>query len=195
MVLSNQAANGGKETPKWLKLGHMILGTLMLLTGLFLMFRSPNGFQAYVFVKLILVLIAMPLGIIGSKKNNVFLTGIATLLVVVVLALGYLKPSATPPGVMTPEDLNAAAATSEESPEEIALKVGKSLYYKRLCNSCHGDDGTAGFQKAKNLQTSVLSDEEVANIIVNGKDLMPENEGLTDSEVDHLVVYAKSLRK
>lgn len=197
------AMNASKKdvsSPKWLKLSHMILGSLMLLTGLFLMFRSPSGMEPYVLLKLGLVLIATPLGIIGSRKKSIALTAVATLLVMGTYYLGWSKPEALR---SVPTDLVEVTAgnavveggQSDEVSTDQAIKIGKSLYFKRNCNSCHGTDGAAGFQKAKNLQLSTMSDKEMAEIIVNGKGLMPANEGLNDSEVDYLVNYIKTFKK
>lgn len=207
MLITVITSLGSKEkpTPKWLRLSHMILGSLMLLTGIYLMVKSPNGMEPYILVKLVLVLVATPLGIIGGRKKNMAMTGLAFLLVVGVMALAYAKPDALrsiPSDVESVEELVENMEKRKESGEMTqaekdaeAVKIGKSLYYKRLCNSCHGDDGSAGFQKSKDLGQSTLNDAEIADIIVNGKNLMPANEGLNDSEVEYLTAFVKSLRK
>lgn len=191
-----------KASPKWLRISHMVLGPLMLITGIYLMVKSPLGGEPYVWAKLILVLIATPLGIIGGRKKSVPLSVVAFLLVAGVMTLAYTRPSFGGKDLPNAEQLAEEMKEQEKSGELTedaknakAIQIGESLYNQRLCQSCHGEDGAAGYQKAKNLQVSVLSDAEIGNIIVNGKGLMPANEGLSDAEVGYLTAYVKSLRK
>lgn len=194
-----------KPTPKWLKLSHMILGTLMLITGVYLMIKSPNGMEPYILVKLALVLVATPLGIIGGRKKNAPMAMVSFVLVLAVGFLAYAKPDALrniPTDVQSVEEVMDEMKGKEEAGEMTeaeknaqAVKIGKSLYYKRTCNTCHGDDGAAGFQNSKNLSESTLTDDEIKNIILNGKGVMPPNEDLSDSEVRYLTAFVKSFRK
>jgi len=80
--------NKSKPSPKWLRISHMVLGPLMLLTGIFLMVRtSAAGIQPYTWTKLVLILIATPLAIVGSRKNSPAMTVPALLLTVLVMVI------------------------------------------------------------------------------------------------------------
>lgn len=72
---------------------------------------------------------------------------------------------------------------------------GKKLY-SRNCTACHGDDGKLGYSDAKDLSVSTLSDDELLDIIVNGKNgMMPYKSILTtEKEREAVVKYVKSLR-
>jgi cytochrome c6 len=68
--------------------------------------------------------------------------------------------------------------------------------YAQNCQTCHGADGTAGLSGAKNLQTSVLGDSEVKNLISAGKNNMPPyQKSLSEKQIDELVNFVKTLRK
>jgi mono/diheme cytochrome c family protein len=77
--------------------------------------------------------------------------------------------------------------------------------YSKYCASCHGKDGSsktfkAKFNHARNLtdpdwQKSV-SDERIFNSINNGRGKMPSfSKKMTESEIDSLVTYVRSLKK
>ena len=55
------------------KIVDIILGTLMLLTGVFLLTLKLN-FEFYMVTKIVLMLIAIPLGIVGIKRGRVALS-------------------------------------------------------------------------------------------------------------------------
>ncbi len=56
----------------------MILGTLVLASGLYLLAVRANV-ETWVIIKLVVVLGAIPLAIVGFKKENKMLVGLATL--------------------------------------------------------------------------------------------------------------------
>lgn len=199
--------NKEKDAPKWLRISHMVLGPLMLITGIYLMVKtSAAGIQPYTWTKLALILIATPLAIVGSRKKSPAMTVPAFLLTALVMAIAFTRPAFL---TNKPDDVGDTAAMiaeqeqREESGEELDaaakakedLAIGKSTYYKYTCNTCHGDDGTMGFQGAKNLQVSQIADDEIKNIVKNGKGMMKPAEGISDTELKYLVSYVKSLRK
>ncbi len=81
------------------------------------------------------------------------------------------------------------AFKSPETPDGAAL-------YKKNCARCHGDDGTRGKFRAKNLQTSKMPDGEILALIKSGKKMMPSfNKTLSDAEIKSVIAYTKKLRK
>lgn len=171
------------------KIPHIVLASLMVATGIFLMIKSPTGTQPYIWVKLGLVLVSIPVGIVGMKRNSMMLAGTALLILIGVFAISKIKPEAL--RTQMSEAIDTANANGAD-PE--ILKAGQTLYEK-YCVLCHGADGAAGFQGAKSLAASSLEDAEITNIIRNGKGVMPANADLTDAEVDQIKTYVKYLRK
>ena len=74
------------------------------------------------------------------------------------------------------------------------METAKAMYVAN-CVVCHGEDGALALAGAANLQTSKLNDEEVANILRNGKNRMPKFAGWNDAQMKLMVDYVKSLRK
>ena len=71
---------------------------------------------------------------------------------------------------------------------------GKTLF-ERNCVRCHGKNGAKGFLGAKNLQKSKLRDEQLTEIIANGKQIMPSwKNKLTAEEISVILAYIKTFR-
>lgn len=176
---------------KAMRVPHIVLATLMLGTGIFLMVRqgqSVDGIQPYVWLKFALVLASIPLGVVGSKRNSVALTGFAFVVLAAVMGLAYAKPTA----------LRSTATKSIEvvkaDLDMDKVKAGQPLF-EQYCVLCHGSDGAAGIQGAKNLVQSVMPDADIVAIIKNGKGMMPANPDLSDDQVAQIKEYVKYFRK
>ena len=79
-----------------------------------------------------------------------------------------------------------------ETPEE----KGASLFIVH-CAACHGEDGKLGASGAKDLTASKLNDQEIENIISNGKNAMPPMKVLLENKenINLVIEHVKSLRK
>lgn len=78
---------------------------------------------------------------------------------------------------------------------ENIVSSGKTLF-EQNCAKCHGIDGTKGKFGAKNLQKSILTDEQYFRIIQKGKGIMPSWEKkLTAEHITDIVSYIKTLKK
>ncbi len=53
------------------------------------------------------------------------------------------------------------------------MEKGEQVYIMK-CARCHGADGSKGASGAKNLKVSSMSEEEISNIIQNGKEKDPK---------------------
>jgi cytochrome c6 len=170
----------------------MVLATLMLGTGIYLMVRQGQtiGIQPYVWVKIMAVLASIPLGVMGSKRGSVALTGFAFLLLAGVMGLSYSKPAFL---------RRSSAPVIAGSPAVAGLDMAKveagQVLFEQQCTRCHGGDGTAGLQKAANLATSRMADSDIATILRQGKGVMPSNPDLTPEQIDQLKEYLHFLRK
>ena len=83
-------------------------------------------------------------------------------------------------------------ALPSETPEE----KGESLYVLN-CASCHGEDGKLGSSGAKDLSITKLSDDEIEQIIRKGKNAMPSQEAIleTDENIKLVIKHVKTLKK
>jgi mono/diheme cytochrome c family protein len=89
-------------------------------------------------------------------------------------------------------DASHKDAIPEETPEE----KGASLFILN-CASCHGEDGKLGSSDAKDLSVSKLSGKEIEKIIREGKNSMPSQEAVLETEenIQLVIEHVKSLRK
>lgn len=185
------------------KILEMVVGTLILLTGGYLLYVTRNA-ETYMIVKIILVMAAIPLGIIGIKKNNKLLAVVALLIFIYVYGIAETrdlglnigrKPIGQTPSaqVGTAPDTNSTSIISQN--QEASLENAKAIYTK-LCIQCHGPQGDLGAAGAKNLSVSLLSDQEKEHIITNGKGLMaPFKYSLSEQEIKQLVQYVDGFKK
>ena len=188
------------------KVVDMILGTLILLTGGYLLY-ALQSFEPYLIGKLVLTLVAIPLGIISMKKENKIL-GLLTMAIFVynfgvaeTNSLVFKKQKIT----IQPEivGIDTAVVTSESTApvndildqnKEVALKNGKVIF-TQVCAACHGQDGKLGVGGAKDLSQSALKHDEVILMIAKGKGLMqPYEDVLSEQEIEAVASYTEGLR-
>ncbi len=159
------------------KVADMILGLLIVVTGIYMM-TLKSGIESYLWIKLILVILAIPLGIVGLKRHKKLLALLSVLIIVYIYGIAETQ-----------------SYKFKRDPIEISNSgdVGKQVYTK-LCVDCHGEDGKKGLYKAPDLTTSTLSDEEKILRIQQGKGLMKGYESeLDQQQIEALMEYLNAL--
>ncbi|MDH3709431.1 MAG: c-type cytochrome [Cyclobacteriaceae bacterium] len=159
------------------KVADMILGLLIVVTGIYMM-TLKSGIESYLWIKLILVILAIPLGIVGLKRHKKLLALLSVLIIVYIYGI-------------------AEAQSYKFKRDHIEISnsgdVGKQVYTK-LCVDCHGEDGKKGLYKAPDLTTSALNDEEKTLRIQQGKGLMRGYESeLDQQQIEALLEYLNAL--
>ncbi len=186
------------------KIVDMILGSLILVTGGYLLY-ALQSFEPYLIGKLVLTLVAIPLGIISMKKENKVL-GLLTMAIFVynfgvaeTNSLTFQKEKITiqqTPDVVK-EGVDTASTPANailDQNKEAALKNGKVIF-TQVCAACHGQDGKLGIGGAKDLSQSKLKHEEVVQMVSKGKGLMQPYEGvLSEQEIEAVATYIEGLR-
>lgn len=96
------------------------------------------------------------------------------------------------------------ACTPKEKPvndllngkNRLTAEDGKKLFF-RNCSTCHGTDGTLGFSGAKDLSVSTLKDDEIIEMIINGKNGMMPYKTILKTDEERRVVkdFVKTLRQ
>lgn len=218
LLLLNKRAALAKMRSKT-KVLDMIFGTLILVTGGYLLFLYNGGIPTWLIVKIVLVLAAIPLGIIGIKRESKVLTALALLIFLYVYGVAETKSlamdkdgasraaSAQNTTTATPEadaaetgdaGLSQSARAQEEivsAMSETQLQNARSIY-SQVCANCHGEDGAKGVGGAANLTASVLSLNDRINVIEKGRGLMPGfGDKLTEQEAQALAAYTITLKK
>ncbi|MGQ9863063.1 MAG: c-type cytochrome [Bacteroidia bacterium] len=159
--------------------------TLLLGTGLYLVFRSPGAFTSAYILKYLLVVGIIILAVVGSRKGNKALGITSLVLTVYVYGLSrqrdiFLRsPSAWAHALETPIP---------------SLQTGQALY-ETYCSRCHGKNGAAGYLKSPNLTQSQQDTVYWQAIIKAGKGLMPAHPYLTQNQIQSLILYLQAFRQ
>ncbi len=74
-------------------------------------------------------------------------------------------------------------------------ETGRTLYVNQ-CASCHGENGKLGNSGAKDLSKSVLSVDEIREILTEGKGAMPPALELVaePKQMDSVIIFIQTLR-
>lgn len=214
LLLLNRRAALDKVRSKT-KVLDMVFGTLILLTGGYLLFLYSGGIPSWLIMKTVLVLVAIPLGIVGIRRGNKALTALALFVFLYVYGVAETKSlamdkdgaSARNTATATPEadaaETGDAGLSQSESAQEgivasmseVQLANAQSIY-GQVCASCHGADGAKGTGGAANLTGSNLSLNDRINVIEEGRGLMPGfGDQLTEQETEALAAYTITLKK
>lgn len=172
-----------------------ILGTLMLITGGYLLSLYGMSAPLYLWVKLIVVLLVIPIGIVAFKKENKFMAVFALILTFYIYGVseaGSLtfsnESKAQTQNIEVDEIIDPVVAGAE------VLKNGKEIYLAE-CKKCHGVDGKKGMFKSPDLSVTKLTLSERVAWIKQGKGVMPAYEGkLTEEEIKVVAAYLDELK-
>jgi uncharacterized membrane protein SirB2 len=176
LLLSNKSDLLATFTRK-VKVFEIIVSALFLITGIYLATQLPfNGKYDYLFwIKIVMVFAAIPIAIIGFKKNNKILAALSLLLITG--SYGIAEVYGKKKGI--------AKAYNKET--IVAETDGKTLY-EINCVLCHGSDGKLGKVGAKDLNASTLDVAGIKDVILNGKGNMQPLK-LTDSQAATIAEY------
>ena len=166
------------------KIPEMITTIVFLISGIIMIVLKDSKFSSFLWIKLSLILVAIPLAIVGFKKQNKILALIGTLLFVGIYGLAEMAKKR--PYMDTNVDLTQISAGS--------IQHGEELYTKN-CKICHGAEGDMGLGGASNLKNSTLTDTEIVNVISNGRGNMAAYKQLNDQDLEALKNYLITLRK
>jgi len=133
----------------------IILGVTTLITGFYLLTLKAE-IEAYLWIKILLVLVAIPLGIVGLKRHKKPLALLSVLLITYVYGIG---------------ETQSYKFKRDPVMVENTAQMGQELYQK-LCVECHGEDGKKGLFKAPDLSNSSLNHSEMYDRIMMGKGAM-----------------------
>lgn len=188
LLLTNQT-NALTKLTKTFKVPEMVISFLFLATGVW-MFIEIGAIKSMQIYKLIAVFLAIPIAIIGFKKQNKALALLSLLLIIA--SYGLAEMSRRQP---YPYDLKVKVVADKPEGEMSKEELGAAVY-NETCVSCHGPDGDRGFSGAAKLSTSKLAIEDIASIVKNGKNTMvPYKDILTKEQIEAVSEYVKKLQK
>jgi uncharacterized membrane protein SirB2/cytochrome c5 len=161
------------------KVFEMVISTLFLVTGVFLLTQLPFGskYDYLLWIKIGMVLLSIPLAVIGFKKGNKLLAALSLLLITGSYGLAEVY----------------GKRKNITNDSAVASNDGKELY-EANCRLCHGSDGKAMLAGANDLSITVLEKNDIKTIILNGRNAMAKvnvNEVQADAIADYVLSTIK----
>lgn len=199
LLLTNKTDMLQKLTKK-LRIPDMVVSTLFLVTGIYLAFQTSSiSYGNWFWIKLVLVFAAIPLAIIGFKKQRKVLALLSLVLVLGAYGVSEtksinMKPSSyleaigqkADPAVLSKANIDPA------QPNYDPILHGEAVY-SAYCSGCHGADGKLQNAGAKDLSRSVKTVEEMRLQINKGKNSMPGFEKyLSENQIDDVVAFVRA---
>ena len=183
---------GNKETldrfSRFIRIPEIVVSALFLITGGVMLVYLAD-FNTLFLLKLIIVAITIPLAVIAFKRYNKLLA----VLVVVLLISAYGLAEMYKASFGKKEEVSGIITATSDANYSIT-EHGKALFNAQ-CVVCHGEDGKANLAGAKDLTISVKTDEEIAELIKNGKNAMPGMAKIyNEEEINALIKYVTTLR-
>ena len=177
LLLANKNEGLTKFT-KVFKVPEMIISTLFLLTGIYMLTQIPE-IRTLMIIKIIAVLVSIPLAIIGFKKRNKALAVLSFLLIVGAYGMAEVNKK------QKSKTMQSISTTN----------INGSELYNAACISCHGADGKLGIMGAINLSASTMDLSAKIEIIKKGKVAMKPFGGiLTDEQIKAVAEYTETLK-
>lgn len=172
---------------KRMRIPEMVLSALFLITGVVMLVQVAQ-ITTLTIAKVVMVLASIPIAIIGFKRRQKVLAALS-----VVLILGaYGMAEADKIGV-SQEALPQTVQTDPQTSEYDAIAHGKAIY-DRNCIVCHGEHGKKQASGAKDITLTQLSEEELYQLVLNGKNSMPSYRGvLNEAEISAVLAYVETL--
>lgn len=178
------------------KLVDSILGILVLGTGFYLLSLGVNP-ELYLLAKISLLFIAIPLGLVGLKRENKVLAVLSVLMFAYIYGIAetksiFLKDNAFELSKYEGREMGDSEIILDQN-IDAALQQGKVIY-KVLCEECHGIDGKKGSLEAADLSESQMTRDERMEIITHGKGVMPGFDAeLSEQEIVLVTAYTETL--
>ncbi|MBL0763755.1 SirB2 family protein [Marivirga atlantica] len=193
LLLSNKKALLEKVRTRF-KMVDPILGTLMLVTGGYMLYLYGGSAPIYLWVKLVLVLIIIPIGIVAFKKENKIMATLALLLTLYIYGVSEAGSLTFSKDSEAKSEITVKGDSVELEVTEGMLTNGEKIYLAE-CKKCHGTDGKKGLFKAPDLTKSELTLEERIAWIKQGKGVMPSYEGkLSADDIKSVAAYIEELK-
>lgn len=184
LLLSNN--QGLDKISKAIKVPEMIVSFLFLITGVYMITQIPV-INTFLIIKIITVVAAIPLAVVGFKKKNKALAIISFLLIVAAYGLAEMskKRSAIP-----------NVSPTDNGSEKIGEPISGKTVFSNNCVTCHGKDGKLGLMEATDLSTSKMDENSIIGIIKQGKGAMTGYEAiLSEEQINAVAIYVETLKK
>ncbi|MBM3912660.1 MAG: hypothetical protein FJ350_06600 [Sphingomonadales bacterium] len=189
------------------RIPEMIISTLFLITGLYLAYNNASiGVGSWFWVKMGAVFLAIPVAVVGYRRNNRFLATLSLFLILYSYGVSETRSPRMNKRDLAEANFHQALQTNpelaqvvtdpldkygKENPKYDLVAHGRSVFLAQ-CALCHGEDGKKGLGGAKNLHESRLDKNQIMELLMNGKNSMPSYKNiLKEQEMLAVVAYVK----
>jgi uncharacterized membrane protein SirB2 len=171
---------------KTTRIPESVVSVLFLVTGVW-MIATGALVSTLMIIKLLCIIAAIPLAIVGFKRRNKMLAILSVLLITG--AYGLAEVNKKHKG-----EINTTSTSTDNSSDPIA--IGQK-FYAGSCANCHGADGKLGGSGAKDLSATQLTADQQKDLIRHGKGAMPEYpvQALSNEQLNDVVMYVATLKK
>lgn len=171
LLLANSPKLAGYT--KATRVPEMIVATLFLLTGGYLLYEAPE-IKNLMIIKLVMVFASIPIAIVGFKKGIKVMAVLSLLLLIGAYGL---------------------AEISKKQGMKTSAVSGKEIF-RANCTKCHGEDGKAAIMGATDLTLSTMDFNQKILIVEEGKGAMVGYKGqLTPEQIKAVTEYVETLKK
>lgn len=187
LMLSNKK-EGLRQFAAKIKIPEMVIAVLFLVTGI-TMFWMKGSATVFFIIKIVAVIAAIPLAIIGFKKSNKAWAVISLLLLIVTYGLGELNKNRSRKIDISSEIVN--------DPADPAYNIGLhgAALFQANCAVCHGKDGK-GANGIIGLTDSKSDNRTKHKVITDGRKVMPPFKTvLNEVEIKALIAHLETIKK
>lgn len=171
------------------KVPEMIVSFLFLATGIYLVINAAEV-TTMMIVKYLLVFASIPLAIVGFKKSKKPLAIIAVIFIIGAYGLAEMNRAKKAQKV----EIADVIETNQDAEAYDITAHGKALYLSN-CALCHGENGKKGLSGAKDLSITVQTEEEMFEIVSNGKgQMLAYSSVFTKDEIEAVITYVMTLK-
>jgi cytochrome c553 len=187
ILLLGNKEDGLVKFTRTVKVPEMIVSTLFLVTGIYMLFQIPE-IKSMLIIKIVLVFASIPVAVIGFKRRKKVLAVLSLLMIIGAYGLAEMsKKQKSRSSASDPE--------TEVAPLKAVALNGHDIFMNN-CARCHGEDGKLGLMDSPDLSVSAMDLNTKIEIIKKGKGAMTGFEGLlTEEEIKEVATYTESLKK
>lgn len=186
VLLVANKKDGLTKLTKMVKVPEMIISTLFLVSGIYLLMQV--GTSTFLLIKIGMVLVSIPVAIIGFKKSNKLMAVLSLLLIIGAYGLAEMNKMRVKKQTVDPivSDIN--------NPNYDALKHGEALYTAN-CQNCHGVNGVKGSGGLDLTITLTDHTTKLERVKSGASSMPPFKDVLSEKEIEVVVSYIETLKK
>ncbi len=186
LLVANKKEALAKFT-KAFKVPEMIISTLFLATGIYLLMQM--GTTKLLIIKICVVLVSIPVAIVGFKKGNKVLAVLSMLMIISAYGLAEMNKKRIEKQTIDP-------ALSDTNAFNYDIQKHGEALYNAYCVNCHGAEGHNGVGGGADLTISKKSFKEMADQIRTGSSSMaPYKNVMNEQEISAVVTYIVTFKK